>query len=244
MKELFAAQASVLRYGSTDEKQIVGATRLPGLTIFEKVLIVVILIVLTTFCVVLGWVSREPVAGPVFWLFIVQPFLLGVYAQRGHRRNGTIWGLLTLGMNIGIIAFFEVHMPAYWREAIAEFSLAELMSAIIIITTLALLRNHRSAAGRSFATNLRSGLFRVWVVSSGLWLIVCAIQFYLHCSRYDCKFFVGMGHSPVNYLDIGELFVGIPALAFVIGLAACWAIDGFRIRAHTDSTESPTGRYP
>jgi hypothetical protein len=242
MKELFAAQAPVLRYGSTDEKQIVGATRLPGLTIFDKALIAIILVALTTFCVLLGCVSREPVAGPLLWLFIVQPLLLGVYAQRGHRRNGTIWSLLTLGMNVGIIAFFEMHMPAYWGEAIAEFSLTELMSAIIIITTLALLRNHRSIAGRSFATNLRSGLFRVWVVASNLWLIVCAMQFYLHCSRYDCKFFVGMGHSPVKYLDIGELFVGIPALAFVTGLAACWAIDGFRIRAHTDSTEPPTGR--
>jgi hypothetical protein len=242
MKELFAAQAAVLRYGSNDKKQIVGATRLPGLTIFEKVLIAVILIALTAFCVLLGWVSREPVVGPLLWLFIVQPLLLGVYARRGHRRSGTIWGLLSLGMNIGINAFFEMHMPANWGEAIAEFSLAELMSAIIIITALALLSNHRSITARSFATNLRSGLFRVWVVASGLWLIVCAMQFYLHCSRYDCKFFVGMGHSSVNYLDLGESFVGIPALAFVIGLATCWAIDGFRIRAHTDSTQPPTER--
>jgi hypothetical protein len=242
MKELFAAQAAVLRYGSTDEKQIVGATRLPALTIFEKVLIAVILIALTAFCVLLGWVSREPVAGPLLWLFIVQPLLLGVYARRGHRRNGTIWCLLTLGMSIGIIAFFEMHMPASLGEVIAEFSLAELMSAIIIITALALRSNYGSIARRSFATNLRSGLFRVWVVAAGLWLIVCGMQFYLHCSRYDCKFFVGMGHSPVNYLDIGELFVGLPALAFVIGLATCWAIDGFRIRAHTDSVEAPTER--
>ena len=116
MKELFAAQAAVLRYAPTDEKQIVGGTRLPGLTIFDKVSITVILIALTTFCVLLGWVSREPVAGPLLWLFIVQPLLLGVYARRGRRRNGTIWVLLTLGMNIGICIFRDAYACVLGRS--------------------------------------------------------------------------------------------------------------------------------
>ena len=114
-------------------------------------------------------------------------------------------------------------------DAVGELGTVIMISTIVILIVLKLLsKDLPPATGQDFSIYLRKGLFRFWVVSSGLWIIVCATNFYLHCSRDSYKFFVGRTYVSPSYLDIGEWFVAIPALAFVIGLAACWAIDGFR----------------
>lgn len=55
--------------------------------------------------------------------------------------------------------------------------------------------------------------------------------------RWDCDFFVRtfFNKAPLSYyninadyFDIGKAFIGVPVLAFSVGLAVCWAVDGFR----------------
>lgn len=70
------------------------------------------------------------------------------------------------------------------------------------------------------------------------WVLFCGVAFYLRCSRYDCKIFVGREMISPSYFDIGEWFVSIPALVFVLSVAACWTLDGFRRdRAQTEQSE-------
>jgi hypothetical protein len=40
-------------------------------------------------------------------LFIVQPVLLGIAADKAYQRSGILWGILAFGINAGILAFFE-----------------------------------------------------------------------------------------------------------------------------------------
>jgi len=231
MEEPFAAQAAVPRRGLPGKEHSGVPIDSSGTTTFEKVLIAIILLSLTVFFLLLG-------GAPFLLVLMIQPLLLGGYAKGVHHRTAIVWTSLTLLLNIGIVTFFEAHMSTYSaQEFFAESCVAECMSTIIIITVFVLLNEGGSTMlERYFCSHLRKGVFRLWVVGSGLWLMICAMQFYLHCSRYDCKFFVRNGRYPLSYLDLGELFVGIPAFVFFISLAACCAIEGFRIRAQTDST--------
>ena len=59
-----------------------------------------------------------------------------------------------------------------------------------------------------------------------------------NCYLESCDFFVlaffkhhaSSYYSSVyaNYFDIGKAFIGVPVLAFLVGLTVCWAVDGFR----------------
>ena len=144
-------------------------------------------------------------------------------------------------MDIAITTFFEMHMAAQLTtdaakdvgtviisDAAAEIGTSIIISTMVTLAVLVMLGNGpRAKAGEDFPINLQRGLLRIWVLISGLWIIFCAIEFLQNChSRYACDFF-GSGHSPI-YLDIGKCLIGFPALVFVIGLAACWVVEGFR----------------
>ena len=98
------------------------------------------------------------------------------------------------------------------------------------------LNDPQSAAGKDFVPR---GLFRVWAVISGGWIIFCTLEFaYLpgNCYIESCDIFARTffdGPSSYNivdvgYFDIGKALIGIPALFFVFCLALYWGVDGFR----------------
>jgi hypothetical protein len=173
--------------------------------------------------------------------FLIQPILLGIYAWKAHRRNGIIWGILALAMDIAITTFFETHMAGQWpadaakevstviiSDAAAEIGTAIIISTMVTAAILVMLRNGPQAkAVGDFPINLQRGLLRIWALLSGSWIIFCAIEFLQNCnSRYACAFF-GAGHNSI-YFDIGKWIIGFPALVFLIGLAGCWVVEGFR----------------
>jgi len=167
-------------------------------------------------------------------LLIIQPILMGVYARKYQCRSGTVWGIFALTINIGIVALFEIHMPGVSDDnGVAEIGTSIMFSTITVIVLLALLRKDSpETPQRTFSINLRRGLFRFWVLGSVLWTMLCALEFFQHCARYiGCEFFtlyyLGSGYTFPTYFDIGKWLIGFPVLAFAIGLATCWAIDGF-----------------
>jgi len=167
-------------------------------------------------------------------LFIVQPVLLAICAGKIYGRSGTIWPFLAFLMNVGILVFFESQLPSRSvADRADEVETIMIISAMFFLVSLELLRNGPPAtAEKAF---LRRGLFRILVVISGGWIILCSAQFmylppytcYYHCGFFARAFFGAGSHDP-NYLDVGKAFVGIPALAFVLGRAACWVVEGFR----------------
>jgi hypothetical protein len=185
---------------------------------------------------------QQPMAPFILLLpFLIQPILLGIYAKKAHRRIGIIWGILALAMDIAITTFFETHMAAQLTadaakevgtviisDASAEIGIAIIISTMVTLAILVMLRNGPQAkAGEDLPINLQRGLLRIWALISVSWIIFCAIEFLQNCtSRYACVFSASE-HSPI-YFDIGKWLIGFPALVFVIGLAACWVVEGFR----------------
>jgi hypothetical protein len=166
----------------------------------------------------------------VFLLFITEPILLGICARKIYHRSGAFWGLLTFGLNIGILVFFDTHLrSSSLLDAAAQVGIVMGLSSISMFATFELLRKGpHTRTAETFSINLRRGLFRIWVSVSGPWLILCAFEFSQNCKRYaGCDFFSNGDHFP-SYFDIGKWLIGPPMLAFGAGLAACWVIDGFR----------------
>jgi hypothetical protein len=174
--------------------------------------------------------------------FVIQPILIGVYAQKIQDRAGVIWGLLAFVLNIVIDAFFEWHMTAsIILDAAAEVGTAIILSTMVILAILVLLGGGPQASAGQDSINLRRGLFRIWILISSIWIIYCLTVYLYGChSGYACFFFSLGSRSPI-YFDIGTWLIGIPALAFVIGLVACWIIDGFRRSSPQGSGEPAQG---
>jgi hypothetical protein len=176
-----------------------------------------------------------------FLLFIVEPILLGICVRKIYDRSGTFWGLLSFGINISILVFFESHRATYMGvDTYAEVGTIMSFSAILIPAVLEVLRKGPHArAEDGFPINLRRGLFRIWITMFGPWTIFCALAF-RDCARYQCpEYGPGDYIRILNYWDVATWFVGIPALAIIAGLAACWAIDGFRRSAAVEPLKRP-----
>jgi hypothetical protein len=157
-------------------------------------------------------------------LFIVQPALIGVHAQRTYHRAGACLGILAFVLDVGILVFFETHRPSgLIFDFVAEAGTVVSLSAISVLAALEVLRNGPPArAEGTLRINFRRGVFRIWLLISGSWIAFCVIKF------RDCPYWRHGDYSPFdNYLGVGEWFVGIPALTFITGLAVCWVFDGF-----------------
>jgi len=177
-------------------------------------------------------------------LFIIQPILLGAFVRKVHRRSGLLWGLLAFSMDVGTLVLFERHMAAQvFADAAAEVGTAIILSTIVIVAILVSLDGGpQTRAGAEPSINFRRGLFRIWVLISGSWIIFCATTFVNKCfSRYACDFF-SSGSSSI-YFDIGTRFIGIPLLAFMACLALCWVVEGFGRSSPRSSGESAPGDH-
>ncbi len=165
-------------------------------------------------------------------LFIIQPVLLAVCVKRTYRLNAIVWGLISLASNIGYFLFFESHLsPHSLVNFAAELGTVMGTSITSILIVLELLVNRPQATTRSGL--FQRGLLRIWVLISAGWIILCTLEFaILPCYSYSCGFFAravfGGGSFAPNYFDIGKGFVGVPTLAFVIGLAVCWVVNAFQ----------------
>ena len=162
--------------------------------------------------------------------FVIQPVLLGIYARKDPRRSAILWGILAFAINVAIITFFETHMSGQlFGDAAAEVGTTIIISTIFVLVILVLRQNGPQAtAEKDYSINLRRGLFRIWALISGSWIIFCAIEFLQNCNtRWACGFFAS-GLIKLTYFDNGKWFTGPPALVFMIGLAACWVVEGFR----------------
>ena len=169
--------------------------------------------------------------------FIIQPVLLGVYAKRRRHRNGALWALLGLPINIAIFAFFTIHRDGKLiADAFVEMSIIITISTTIILSILALLRN----SAEHFPARLRRGLFRIWVLLAVVWTTFCMVELDRNI------FFFSDGYIKPDYFHIGIWLIGTPALVFAMGLAACWVVDGFRrerreVVSDQEYLEAPSG---
>src|SRR5437870_2756910 len=124
----------------------------------------------------------------LFLLCIAEPILLGMRAHKIYDRVGAFWGfgLLAFGMNIGILVFLESHLGASSLfDTATQVGIVMSLSAMSILAALELLRKGPEAPTQeTSAINLRRGLFRIWAIMGGAWIVFCAIE-YLDCTtRY------------------------------------------------------------
>ncbi len=165
----------------------------------------------------------------VFIQFVIQPVLIAIGARRMYHRSGTLWGLLSFGMNIGLWVFFDSRLRGFmWFEAAAQVVTIMSLSAISIFAALEVLRKGPHAPNEEGSpVNLRRGLFRVWTTISGVWIAFSVIE-YIKLPPY-CYSCVSTNYiSFKSYWDVGKWFIGIPALAFIFCVILCWTINGFR----------------
>jgi hypothetical protein len=177
----------------------------------------------------------------LFLLFIVEPILLGMFTRKIYNRSGIFWGLLSFGVNVGILIFFESHRVAHLvGDAAAEVGTVMSLSAIVILAGMEILRNGPPPSNKNkSAVNLRRGLFRIWIAMFGPWTAFCVLAF-RDCAQYRCpEYGPGDYIRILSYWDVAVWFIGIPVLAFAAGLAACWAIDGFRRSAPVEPLKQP-----
>jgi len=107
---------------------------------------------------------------------------------------------------------------------------------MFVLAILEALRNGPPATAQKDV--FRRGLFRIWILISGVWVILCALEFMNlpgncvigNCDIFTRAFFTTSSYYTINttYLNIGKVFIGIPMLAFVGGLAVRWVVEGFR----------------
>jgi hypothetical protein len=174
----------------------------------------------------------------ILLLFVVQPALFAIVSRKAYRRSGTLWGLLVLTINIGIVAFFESQLRSLSiAEGVDEVATTMIISSMFILTMLELLQNGRQpTTGKEL---FRRGALRVWACISGGWIILCALEMINlrgNCNIASCDFFIRTFFKESSnyynvipsYFDVGKAFIGVPVLAFSIGLATCWVVDGFR----------------
>jgi hypothetical protein len=237
MTDLFAAQSAVLHPGPHKKKQVVQdkavAACKPGMTTSEKVLISIILLSLASPVVLLArWKALLP-----FFLIVIQPVLIAAYAKKRQHR-GVVWGLPALVINVAILISLEMHTAARSvADVLTEIIVAICMSTIVFGIISAARRDNPDRS-EDFSLRLRRGLFRVWVLATIVWMIFIFIAYPLsNCYKYG--FFATSFYSAdlSAYFHLGIWLIGVPALAFVIGLSATWAVDGFRRGTPAASTE-------
>jgi hypothetical protein len=165
--------------------------------------------------------------------FVIQPVLLGIYVRKHPCRSGILWGLLAFAINIGIITFFEMHKSGQlFGDAVAEVGTTIFISTMFILALLEVLRKgpHAPTAG-SFPIHLWRGLSRIWITIFTGWTVFCAIAFHEY-SKYSCEYLhyllSDQGICFRGYWDVAKWFIPIPALVFMIVLASCWVVEGFR----------------
>jgi hypothetical protein len=180
-------------------------------------------------------------------LFIVQPVLLGIAADKAYQRSGILWGILAFGINAGILAFFENQFSSRSMiESTYEVGTIGIFSSMLIGAILELIHNDpQSTINRDF---FRRGVFRVWSCVSAGWIMLCGFEFTKipfttipwNCYQVSCDIFVrsflkveSHGVHP-SYFDVGKAFIGVPVLAFLLALAVCWVADGFRRTTPTE----------
>ena len=165
---------------------------------------------------------------------VIQPIVLGLYANKSERFKSIMWGFLALALSIAIIAFFDTHVGARSTgDMAAEVGIAIIISTIIILIILVARRaaSPETTEG-DFQSRLRRGLFRIWVLITVPWIMIFVIEYTPKCARYNCEMVQNLLAMKVDnlpvYIGIGEWVIAIPTLAFGIGLGACWVIDGFK----------------
>jgi hypothetical protein len=218
------------------------AAPLGQMTRLDKALVSVIFATLSGFWIFTGWAWGEGVTALFLSSFVVQSLLLALYAKIFYNRLIINWSMLTLSMNISVFVLLEIHMPGrLGSDNIAELGTAIIITTVALLITLVIMQKESTEGSRDLLPLrlISKSFFRLWVVVSGAWVLFSGVAFYLRCGRYDCKIFVGKEVISLSYFDIGEWFVSIPALAFVLSVAACWTLDGFRRdRAQTGQFKS------
>jgi hypothetical protein len=86
---------------------------------------------------------------------------------------------------------------------------------------------------QSAPLNWRRGLFRVWVLMSAAWIMGWTIYLMLSAMAHALT-------KPEDFLAIPVVFFGPPIALLLCGLAAGWALRGFRSDAKAE--ESTSGR--
>jgi hypothetical protein len=94
--------------------------------------------------------------------------------------------------------------------------------------------------------NIGRGLFRFWLIGTAVWAIFWAYQYATNCDfefgdvrcdpysiLFDRRWSAGIVHDRNNYpwqtyWDLIECLIEIPILTLALGIAAKWAIRGFR----------------
>lgn len=172
----------------------------------------------------------------VLLLFFVQPLLFGIYSQKWRHRVGTIWAIGAFFTNlIMMVVFIAVSQLPY---SITNLSIGSGVSIFIgtiaIVILLAQSKDPPARPKDDFSARLWRGVFRIWVLTSASWVTAWTIIYYQSCGpfvheRALCYFSRRRDHPTLeSYFDIVIWFIGVPALGIVVGLAACWVIDGFR----------------
>src|SRR5215471_13254810 len=105
--------------------------------------------------------SKDGAAGLLllFLLFILEPILLGICAQKAYDRAGAFWGILAFGMNMGILVFFEGHrVSSSLVDAATQVGTVMSLSAISILSFFEATRNGPgTTAEQKSPINLRRG---------------------------------------------------------------------------------------
>jgi hypothetical protein len=70
--------------------------------------------------------------------------------------------------------------------------------------------------------NWRRGMFRVWILVSGAWMMAWIIQFIVYGIQGGFK-------VPGDVLAIPVLLFGPPVALLLFGVAAGWAFRGFKV---------------
>ena len=69
--------------------------------------------------------------------------------------------------------------------------------------------------------NWRRGMFRLWLLVSAAWIMGWAIYLILSAMAQALT-------TPEDFLAIPVVFLGPPIALFLCGMAAAWAIRGFK----------------
>lgn len=176
--------------------------------------------------------------------FLIQPILIRIYARKAHDCAGIRWALLAFGINIVVFALFESRIDGRLvLDAAAEISTTTLISTVIVVGLITTLSGSPELkANENSSINYSQGVLRISMLISGAWILHCMIVFLQICDKYGCAFpdlertsswWQRRGVDPygllmTSYIEIGEWFLKVPAVAFGVGVGVCWAIAGFR----------------
>ena len=83
--------------------------------------------------------------------------------------------------------------------------------------------------------NWRRGLFRLWLLVSAAWLMSWSIYFILSAMAQALN-------TVGDFLAIPVVFFGPPIALLLCGLAAGWAIRGFRVENNSERNTAPPPR--